>query len=63
MITFRKFFIGFFGIAILAIMCFWINYNDLSWNANKSDYIDIIVSLGFIVSNIFHIRYENKKIK
>jgi len=52
--------IGFWSIAIFVIMCFYVNYNDLSWKENTSSYIGIISSLGFIVSMIF-LKIENNK--
>ena len=61
--TFRKFMIGFWSIAILAIMYFRINYNDLSWKENSSSYIGIISALCFIVAMIGANRQENKKSK
>ena len=61
MYTIDKILIGFWSIAILAIMCFWVNYSDLSWKENSSSYIGIISSLCFIVAIISSARHENKR--
>lgn len=44
-------------IMILAIFLFWIDYTDLSWNANKSNYLGFFSMIFTIIAMIL----PNKK--
>ena len=58
----RKFVIVVAVGGILLSLCFTFNYNDLSWNVNKTSYLLIFSQICVIVSMVGSIIHEKKKI-
>ena len=51
------------ALAYLIYNLFELNYKDLSWQANKSNYLYIIFMVIIIISMIYSIRYDAKRRK
>ena len=60
MYKFRKILIIIFLIFLVIGFCY-LDYGNLSWKNNTSEYLTIIVSVVSIISNVFQNRYEKIK--
>jgi hypothetical protein len=44
------------GIVVLWILTFEINYNDLSWDANRANYLIVFAQIIILLSNVMAYR-------